>query len=353
MLSSASTNRIMIDLFFRERPIPTRKDCDEFARALTQCEPDLALLQGANSYTVRAGHSYIVQFRKPSRRLDLTLLRLAREVYGAHVPEFVEVHRFGDLWVYKITRMQGIPVYTMRTNPTGDVGKSPFCRTIQDYARLVTFPVQSRTLDTMKQIALQCLLFPRFCAASWKHRPSNPPRARATLQTEYLAALERLSHALPDRFGADVERAREAVWQLFGGDWPMVINNPQVTRSNVHVADDESGTLLGLVAWSTAEVGPWGMMVPGIETLLGHMSYGGTWTRVDGYAALRRLFYDELGRELGELEGERLDGVYALGLLLQKTPHSLGSCWETLGEGVLSNDHPAVTFLQSALLDRE
>ncbi|KAM3501826.1 hypothetical protein MY10362_005258 [Beauveria mimosiformis] len=327
MLSSASTNRIMIDLFFRERPIPTRKDCDEFARALTQCEPDLALLQGANSYTVRAGHSYIVQFRKPSQRLDLALLRLAREVYGAHVPEFVEVHRFGDLWVYKITRMQGIPVYTMRTNPTGDVGKSPFCRTVRDYAR--------------------------FCAASWKHRPSNPPRARVTLQTEYLAALERLSHALPDRFGADVERAREAVWRLFGGDWPMVINNPQVTRSNVHVADDASGTLLGLVAWSTAEVGPWGMMVPGIETLLGHMSYGGTWTRVDGYAALRRLFYDELGRELGGLEDERLDGVYTLGLLLQKTPHSLGSCWETLGEGVLSNDHPAVTFLQSALLDRE
>ncbi|KAM3427584.1 hypothetical protein MY4824_009344 [Beauveria thailandica] len=326
MLSSASTNRIMIDLFFRERPIPTRKDCDEFARALTQCEPDLALLQGANSYTVRAGHSYIVQFRKPSRRLDLALLRLAREVYGAHVPEFVEVHRFGDLWVYKITRMQGIPVYTMRTNPTGDVCKSPFCRTVQDYAR--------------------------FCAASWKHRPTNPPRARATLQIEYLAALEKLSHALPDRFGADVERAREAVWRLFGGDWPMVVNNPQVTRSNVHVADDESGTLLGLVAWSTAEVGPWGMMVPGIETLLGHMSYGGTWTRVDGYAALRRLFYDELGRELGGLEDERLDGVYALGLLLQKTPHSLGSCWETLGEGVLSNDHPAVTFLQSALLDQ-
>ncbi|KAM3448438.1 hypothetical protein MY3296_007793 [Beauveria thailandica] len=326
MLSSASTNRIMIDLFFRERPIPTRKDCDEFARALTQCEPDLALLQGANSYTVRAGHSYIVQFRKPSRRLDLALLRLAREVYGAHVPEFVEVHRFGDLWVYKITRMQGIPVYTMRTNPTGDVCKSPFCRTVQDYAR--------------------------FCAASWKHRPANPPRARATLQIEYLAALEKLSHALPDRFGADVERAREAVWRLFGGDWPMVVNNPQVTRSNVHVADDESGTLLGLVAWSTAEIGPWGMMVPGIETLLGHMSYGGTWTRVDGYAALRRLFYDELGRELGGLEDERLDGVYALGLLLQKTPHSLGSCWETLGEGVLSNDHPAVTFLQSALLDR-
>ncbi|KAK8145129.1 hypothetical protein G3M48_004866 [Beauveria asiatica] len=326
MLSSASTNRIMIDLFFRERPMPTRKDCDEFARALTQCEPDLALLQGANSYTVRAGHSYIVQFRKPSRRLDLALLRLAREVYGAHVPEFVEVHRFGDLWVYKITRMQGIPVYTMRTNPTGDVCKSPFCRTVQDYAR--------------------------FCAASWKHRPTNPPRARATLQIEYLAALEKLSHALPDRFGADVERAREAVWRLFGGDWPMVVNNPQVTRSNVHVADNESGTLLGLVAWSTAEVGPWGMMVPGIETLLGHMSYGGTWTRVDGYAALRRLFYDELGRELGGLEDERLDGVYALGLLLQKTPHSLGSCWETLGEGVLSNDHPAVTFLQSALLDR-
>ncbi|KAM3551572.1 hypothetical protein MY1884_007659 [Beauveria asiatica] len=326
MLSSASTNRIMIDLFFRERPMPTRKDCDEFARALTQCEPDLALLQGANSYTVRAGHSYIVQFRKPSRRLDLALLRLAGEVYGAHVPEFVEMHRFGDLWVYKITRMQGIPVYTMRTNPTGDVCKSPFCRTVQDYAR--------------------------FCAASWKHRPTNPPRARATLQIEYLAALEKLSHALPDRFGADVERAREAVWRLFGGDWPMVVNNPQVTRSNVHVADDESGTLLGLVAWSTAEVGPWGMMVPGIETLLGHMSYGGTWTRVDGYAALRRLFYDELGRELGGLEDERLDGVYALGLLLQKTPHSLGSCWETLGEGVLSNDHPAVTFLQSALLDR-
>ncbi|KAM3506093.1 hypothetical protein MY11210_007692 [Beauveria gryllotalpidicola] len=326
-MSSASTNRIMIDLFFRERPTPTQKDCDEFARALTQCEPDLALLQGANSYTVRAGHSYIVQFRKPSGRLDLALLRLAREVYGAHVPEFVEVHRFGDLWVYKITRMQGIPVYTMRTNPTGDVRKSPFCRTVQDYAR--------------------------FCAASWKHRPTNPPRARPTLQTEYLAALEKLSHALPDRFGADVERAREAVWRVFGGDWPMVINNPQVTRPNVHVADDESGTLLGLVAWSTAEVGPWGMMVPGIETLLGHMSYGGTWTRVDGYAVLRRLFYDELSRELGGLEDERLDGVYALGLLLQKTPHSLGSCWKTLGEGVLSNDHPAVMFLQSALLDRK
>ncbi|EJP64900.1 uncharacterized protein BBA_06075 [Beauveria bassiana ARSEF 2860] len=325
MLSSASTNRIMIDLFFRERPMPSQKDCDEFARALTQCEPDLALMQGANSYTVRAGHSYIVQFRKPSRRLDLALLRLAREVYGAHVPEFVEVHRFGNLWVYKITQMQGIPVYTLRTNPTGDVCKSPFCRTVQDYAR--------------------------FCAASWKHRPSSPPRARATLQIEYLAALEKLSHALPDRFGADVERAREAVWRLFGGDWPMVVNNPQVTRSNVHVADDESGALLGLVAWGTAEVGPWGMMVPGIETLLGHMSYGGTWTRVDGYATLRRLFYDELGRELGGLEDERLDGVYALGLLLQKTPHSLGSCWETLEEGVLSDDHPAVTFLQSALLD--
>ncbi|TQV92862.1 hypothetical protein V2A60_003830 [Cordyceps javanica] len=325
MLSSESTNKIMIALFFRERPTPTQKECDEFVHKITQSTPDLDLLQGGSSYTVLAGDSYIVHFRKPTGRLDRELLRQARETYGEYVPEFVEEHKLGDLWVYKITRMHGVPVYTIRVNLSGEIDESPLCRTVRDFAR--------------------------FCAAGWKTRPANLPPPRETLQDEYLTALEKISRLLPDRFQAGVRLAQDAVPRLFDGDWPMVINNGNLMRPNMLVRDASSGALAGLVAWSTAEVSPWGMMVPAIETILGHTNYEGTWTRIDGYDRLRRLFHDELDRELGwRAPDSRLDGVYVLGLLLQKTPHSLGSCWQAL-EGVLPDGHLAVSFLTSALLD--
>lgn len=85
------------------------------------------------------GASYVVHFRKVSARLDRNVLRQARETYGTKLPVIVEEYMLGNLWEYKITRMQGIPVHALRTNLTGRIDGSPCYRTVRDFARLVPF----------------------------------------------------------------------------------------------------------------------------------------------------------------------------------------------------------------------
>ncbi|ATY65924.1 hypothetical protein A9K55_001588 [Cordyceps militaris] len=213
MPSSSSTNRIMISLFFRERLIPTQNECDDFARAITQSPLSLALLQGASSYN-------------------------ARETYG-------------NLWAYKIMRMQGVPVYALRANPPGDVDDSPFCRTVLDFASW-SIPRSGSIYHHPYNAQGQANTVPRsttrFCAAAWKNRPANQPPPRATLQNEYLAALHKIGLLLSDRFQADVDLARDAAWRLFEGDWPMVINNGNVLGLLLQQAPHSLGS-----SWRTLE----------------------------------------------------------------------------------------------------
>lgn len=69
------------EFFSRTGISVTRAECDEFARRKFGDPVCPVPLQGASSYTVRAGPGKIVQFREPDSALDEKTLALARKTH--------------------------------------------------------------------------------------------------------------------------------------------------------------------------------------------------------------------------------------------------------------------------------
>jgi hypothetical protein len=92
-----------ISQFFKRHDLTTRDDCDRLAADILGCPVTPTPVQGATSYTVTAidsnQASKVVQFR--SKKLDLKLIKLARQSYGNFVPN-CELYstRLGNVHVY-------------------------------------------------------------------------------------------------------------------------------------------------------------------------------------------------------------------------------------------------------------
>jgi len=56
--------------------------------------------------------------------------------------------------------------------------------------------------------------------------------------------------------------------RLLEGDWPLVPNHTDLLENNIHVIT-ETGHIRGICDWKDTKVGPFGMSLGFLETILG------------------------------------------------------------------------------------
>ena len=126
-----------------------------------------------------------------------------------------------------------------------------------------------------------------------------PSFSNASIQSDYLSRLERISNGLPVSFRPLLDKLKSQLPSLFTADYPMVINHWDLLENNIHV-DVQTGHLTGIVDWRDAKVGPFATQLWGLENILGIRTSTGMHFHAQ-HVQLRRLFWQTLYEEIGDV----------------------------------------------------
>lgn len=88
------------------------------------------------------------------------------------------------------------------------------------------------------------------------------------LLDDYSSQLQQLRQGLPERFHSTLDHLLPQLPDLFAEGWPLVPNHTDLLGNNIHV-DTTTGRIVGICDWRDATVGPFGMSLGGLETMLG------------------------------------------------------------------------------------
>ncbi|KAG6859551.1 hypothetical protein C0991_000515, partial [Blastosporella zonata] len=162
-----------------------------------------------------------------------------------------------------------------------------------------------------------------------------PCPSRASLLNEYLSDLSQLQLGLPERFRPKLDYLIPMLQSLLDANWPLVPNHIDLLENNIHVSM-ETGNIMGICDWRDTTIGPFGMSLGGLETMLGIETISCGWRYHPNQQELRDLFWETLYQEMGSVseEQKKLIDVWRLvGLFLAhgfdwedgvKTPASEG-----------------------------
>lgn len=149
-----------------------------------------------------------------------------------------------------------------------------------------------------------------------------PRKDPSALSREYLEKLRTPRDGLPTRFRQSLDYVQSHLPRLFADDWPQVPNHVELLEDNIHV-DPETGRITGVCDWPEAEIGPFGMSLGGLETMLGinRVNKGFCYHTKQQY--LRKLFHQSLEQAMGmglapDDSRERMRVATLVGLFLTK-----------------------------------
>ncbi|KIH91346.1 hypothetical protein SPBR_01851 [Sporothrix brasiliensis 5110] len=278
--------------FFEQNAPITQDQCNEYAAAMTGASVTPTAVQGGSSYTVVAG-TCIVQFRNQDSPFDLEFFGYIEQAYKGFTPLHEGRGRLGSLHVYKMTNVGGVSMYLAREA----LHKDDF--------RLLGATVQS---------------FARFFASAWHNTPAATPRKDPrVLSAEYVEQLTMLREGLPVRFRLTLEGIIAQLPRLFTEDWPQVPNHIDLLENNIHV-DPTTGAVTGVCDWPGAAMGPFGMSLGGLETMLGVNRVARGFCYHPKQQHLRNLFHESLEQDLGSVsddDRERMRVATLAGLFLE------------------------------------
>ena len=143
-----------------------------------------------------------------------------------------------------------------------------------------------------------------------------PPRD--SLLSEYLSELYQLQKGLPKRFRPTLDSLISMLPSLLANNWPLVPNHTDLLENNIHVSK-ETGRIAGICDWKDTTIGPFGMSLGGLETMLGTHTKSYGWRYHPNQQELRDLFWETLYQAMGGVseEGKKLIDVARLvGLFL-------------------------------------
>lgn len=313
----ADLSRLQISKFFSESAPITQQQCDQEAQRIAGGSIQPTPVQGGGSYTVLADDgTLVVQFRAGRSPLDLDLLGYVKETYGGFVPRTETAGRLGELHVYTMNNVGGVAMYLAREQ----LHQNNCCllrQTVRDFARSVGS--QRFSLRFLPRRGNRAADFEdaSFFASAWHDTPSSMPRpSRDSLLGQCSSQLSELVEGLPDRFRPGLEHLIAQLPRLFAEDWPLVPNHNDLLENNIHV-NPTTGQIVGICDWRDATIGPFGMSLGGLETMLGIRRVQG-WCYHPNHQELRDLFwatfYDAVGQvseEVRELvEVARLVGIF-------------------------------------------
>jgi hypothetical protein len=122
---------------------------------------------------------------------------------------------------------------------------------------------------------------------------------RGQLFQHYSSQLQWLRKGLPDRFHATLDTLIPQLPSICDENWPLVPNHTDLLENNIHV-DPDTGAIVGICDWRDAKIGPFGMSLGGLETMLGirTMNEHG-WTYFPNHGELRGQFWNTFYHCLG------------------------------------------------------
>ncbi len=147
-----------------------------------------------------------------------------------------------------------------------------------------------------------------------------PRHDSARLLEEYSSQLQQLRTGLPERFHATLDKLIPQLPDLFAEDWPLQPYHNDLFENNLHVCK-ATGRLVGVCDWRSAELGPFGMSLGGLETMLGTLTTTAPafWRYHPNHQELREqfwtTFYDRLGGA-SDTRKRRIEAARLIGLFL-------------------------------------
>ncbi|KAI0676844.1 hypothetical protein C8Q78DRAFT_1065547 [Trametes maxima] len=291
--SIAKLSQAQITTFFMKNAPLTQRECDQEAERLVRKPVLPTSVQGGTSYTVTSeDDTCVVQFRSGNHSLDIGILKCVEQAYDGFTPyhEFIGV--FGKLHVYKMDNVGGVSMYLARQE------------------------LHRRNPSLLRQTVSD---FARFFASAWHNTPvlTHPPD-REKLKQEYLSELEILRQGLPERFRTTLDNLIPQLPGLFTSSWPLVPHHTDLLENNIHV-NTETGSLTGICDWKDTVIGPFGMSLGGLETMLGIRTWTEGWEYHANQQELRDLFWEVFYEAMGNIsqaQKERIEVARLVGLFL-------------------------------------
>ncbi|KAF7796333.1 hypothetical protein EIP86_007510 [Pleurotus ostreatoroseus] len=270
---------VKISMFFERNASATQEECNLKAEQLTGQSVYPTLMQGASSYTVISSDEIcVVQFRAGDSALDLKFLECIEQAYNGYTARHSSVGNLGELHVYTMGNVGGVPMYLARDQLN------------QNNFRLLTQTVED---------------FARFFASAWNNTPSHMAcPSHISLLSEYSSKLSQLQAGLPERFRSTLDHLISMLPRLLAENWPLVPNHTDLLENNIHVSK-ETGRLAGICDWKDAVIGPFGMSLGWLETMLGKRTMSWGWRYHPNQQELRDLFWKTLYEAIGDVSEEQ------------------------------------------------
>jgi Phosphotransferase enzyme family len=128
--------------------------------------------------------------------------------------------------------------------------------------------------------------------------------SRASLRDKYSSELSQLRQGLPVRCGPTLDNLISKLPGLFKENWPLVPNHTDLLENNIHVST-ETGCMTGICDWKDAAIGPFGMSLGGLETMLGIRTMKESWRYHANQQELRDLFWESFYQAMGKVSEEQ------------------------------------------------
>lgn len=127
---------------------------------------------------------------------------------------------------------------------------------------------------------------------------------RVTLYGEYLSDLKALQQGLPERFRPTLDYLISKLPGLFNSSWRLVPSHTDLLENNIHVST-ETGRIAGICDWKDTTIGPFGVSLGGLETMLGIRSMEESWVYHANQQELRDLFWGAFYKAMGTVSEEQ------------------------------------------------
>jgi hypothetical protein len=240
----------------------SREACHSVARSLSSADDVTPLaVQGANSYSVRAGEGLVVQFR--SKPVDLAVHERALSIHGSK-------------YVVPLVLRHEQPVY---------VYSSPYRGKTYCEQGILSISIAAQK-NTLTDLAV-------FFAQSCHHPRSVMDIPIATIES-YLKdclTLREVSHKvqfLLDNLGMEIySSTTDSVDKL--ADLPFVLVHDDL--GSLNILTDNNGNVTGILDWNGSQYLPLGWNLYGVQEFWGYMRVDG-WVDRKEREELEKVFWD-------------------------------------------------------------
>ncbi|KAK7978152.1 hypothetical protein PG988_005642 [Apiospora saccharicola] len=258
-----------IDTFFAKRESTSKIECDEVARNIVGkgCVAQAAGTRGSSSYTVECSTKSILSFRQRGSILDSRVINLAKDIHDRLIPDVSYCGNVGDgadgLIVYRMSYLPGTPMHQLYPQ----VADSK----LEDKRNISTFykHLAGRRLSLLKSSKL----FPSVDAV-----------------------VARIEHSLPALFGQT-------------GEWPKGLTHGDFSDRHI-LLDSNTFAITGIVGWTKATVGVFGLDLAILNTLRTFRGEGDSITEYACWREMEDLFWDEFWSLAGIEEDKRVSTRY-------------------------------------------